>query len=395
MPGRKQSLVVRPTALRLAGSTLVLATLACGLFTRTTPPAIAEDQVIQNSAQTEEALFKAPLETSTPVHASLDDVQVDYVYTSGVVTALYHLYGSILDNFVDITITNNSADALTFLIQSEVEGYTTQAADTINVAAGEILEIHQNPRLLAESVDRLNSERPGNFHIRVVSIQDGNEKLLLDETRQILLYSRRDFVWLAGFEWQEEFELWAAWVTPTDPQVEALIRAAADYTETGTMWSGYGGTANDEDGKVWDRLQAIWRAEQEQYHVTYISTMIAFGPNTVQRIRLPNEVLEQASGNCIELAMLFNATAEALGLESAIIRIPGHAYTAIRMDEENANYYFIETTMIGQNSFEEAVNFGAQEWEDAKPHFDAKDEGYAWINIPDMRAKGILPIPWK
>jgi len=209
------------------------------------------------------------------------------------------------------------------------------------------------------------------------------------------MYSRRDFVWIDGFDWQEEYELWAAWVTPTDPKVEELIRAAADYTKTGTMWSDYGGEVNDENGKVWDRLQAIWRAEQERYDLTYISTMIAFGPNTVQRMRLPAEVLEQSSGNCVELAILFISAAEALGLEANIIRIPGHAFAAIRMDEENANYYFVETTMIGQSSFEDAVSYGSDEWDDASPHFDAGEEGYAWVTIPEMREKGILPIPWK
>jgi len=284
---------------------------------------------------------------------------------------------------------------LTFVVQTEVEGYTNRVSDTVDVAAGESLEIHQNPRLLPESVDRLNSEQSGNFHIRVVSLDNGAEKLLLDETRQILLYSRRDFVWVDGFDWRDEYDLWAAWVTPTDPQVEALIRAAADYTKSGQMWSGYGGHTNDDDGGVWDRLQAIWRAEQNQYHLTYVSTMTTFGPKTVQRRRLPNEDLTQSSGNCVELAILFNAAAEALGLESAIVRIPGHAYTAVRMDAENANYYFIETTMIGQHTFDEAINVGAKEWDDASPHFDAQEEGYAWVTIPDVRKKGILPIPWK
>jgi hypothetical protein len=256
------------------------------------------------------------------------------------------------------------------------------------------MEIHQNPRLLEGAVDQLNSEKPGTFHIKVVKLEGGNEILLLDETEEVLMYSRRDFVWLEGFEWQEEYELWAAWVTPTDPKVEELIRAAADYTKTGTMWNGYAGYVNDENGGVWDRLQAIWQAEKDKYQLTYISTMTAFGPNTVQRMRLPAEVLDQSSGNCVELVTLFNSAAEALQLETALVRIPGHVFSAIRMDEENADYYFVETTMIGQSSFEDAVNYGAKEWEDSKPHFDAGEHGYTWVNLPEMREKGILPIPW-
>lgn len=368
-----------------------------------TPPIDVES--IRKAVQTEEALSRKlqptrtlpplPQPTSTVARDTIDDVEIDYTYTTSIVTALYHLYGSVLDNFVDVTITNRSKNDLTFVVMTEVTGYSSQELETVKVAAGGSVEISQNPRLLAESVDKLNSEKPGVFHIRVVSLEKGKENLLLDETQQILLYSRRDFVWIEGFEWQEQYELWAAWVTPTDPEVEALIRAAADYTKSGKMWSGYGGHVNDDDGGVWDRLQAIWKAEQKKYNLTYISTMVAFGPNTVQRMRLPNEVLDQSSGNCVELAVLFASAAEALGLEAALVRIPGHAYTAIRMDQKNADYYFIETTMVGQNTFDKAVSYGKKEWEDALPHFQAKEKGYAWVTIPDMREKGILPIPWK
>jgi hypothetical protein len=352
------------------------------------------DNSIQQLASTEEALSGEKIPTRVPVDETVDGVDIHYVYTKSVVTALYHLYGTIIDDFVDITLTNNGNDDLTFIVQSEIEGYTNQSSDTVDVPAGESMEIHQNPRLLEGAVDQLNSEKPGTFHIKVVKLEGGDEILLLDETEDVLMYSRRDFVWLEGFEWQEEYELWAAWVTPTDPKVEELIRAAADYTKTGTMWNGYAGYVNDENGGVWDRLQAIWQAEKDKYQLTYISTMTAFGPNTVQRMRLPAEVLDQSSGNCVELVTLFNSAAEALELESALVRIPGHVFSAIRMDEENADYYFVETTMIGQSSFEDAVNYGAKEWEDIKPHLDAGDEGYTWVNLPEMREKGILPIPW-
>ncbi len=177
--------------------------------------------------------------------------------------------------------------------------------------------------------------------------------------------------------------------------MEALIRAAANYDSTGIITSGYGDQADDGDGSVWRRLEAIWQAEANDYKLTYISTMTTFGPGSVQRMRLPAEVLEQAGGNCVELAALFASTAEAMGLEAAIVRIPGHAFAAIRTDLENAQYYFVETTMIGRNSFSEAIVRGNEEWNDAQPHFDAGEEGYAWVTIPTARSKGILPIPWR
>jgi hypothetical protein len=377
-------------------SAILLITMSCSMFSGKLTPIALPEATLEETFEPLPEQTSAPLPIdNTPVVASIDNIKVEYVYTTNLVTSLYHLYGSLLDHFVDITLTNSGSEPVKVIVQTEVAGYTIQAGDTVNVEPGETLELHQDPFLIPEAVDKLNSSKPGNFHIRVVYLDKGVEKVLLDETRQILIYARRDFVWLPGFTPQEEFELWAAWVTPNDPGVEALVRAAADYDPTGIMTSGYGQEPDDGDGSVWRRLDAIWEAEQKAYNLTYISTMTTFGPNSVQRIRLPGEVLDQASGNCIELAALYASAAEALGLEAAIIRIPGHAYTAIRTDQENAQYYFVETTMIGQSSFADAVSQAKIEWEETSPHLDAGEEGYAWVTIPTAREKGILPIPWK
>ncbi|NMC53909.1 MAG: hypothetical protein GYA48_09785 [Chloroflexi bacterium] len=373
---------------------LLLTSLGCGSFTLFNSDNVNEqtDPILPQEIPTEiQPTEIQPTEAQPPESES--EIEVSYVYTDGLVTSLYHLYGTVLDNFVDVTLTNHGNASGTVIVETYIEGYTTKAADTVDVGPGETIEIHQNPRLMAEAVDKLNSEKPGTFHIKITQIDSDKETTLVAESQQILLYSRRDFVWIDGFETAEEYELWAAWVTPTDPKVEELIRAAANYTSSGTMWSGYGGHVNDDNGGVWERLEAIWKAE-EDYRLTYISTMVAYGPNTVQRMRLPAEVIEQASGNCVELATLYASATEAMGLETAIIRVPGHAYVAVRIDEENANYYFIETTLIGRASFTDATNLGLEEWNDAIPHFEAQEEGYAWVTIQDAREKGILPIPW-
>jgi len=65
------------------------------------------------------------------------------------------------------------------------------------------------------------------------------------------------------------------------------------------------------------------------------------------------------------------------------------------MDQENTNYYFIETTLIGRASFTEAVQSGLQKWEETLPHLQAGDPEYYWINVYEARDKGILPMPWR
>jgi len=326
---------------------------------------------------------------------SVDNIQADYVYKSELITVLYALYGSKLDDFVVVNLTNKNSLPAKVLVESEIAGYTSTATDTVDLKPGETLEVRQNPLLIPKVIDDLDVEKPAQVHVRVAALQEGVEKPILDETGETTIYARRDFPWsISGFTEAEVFQFLAAMVTPNDPSVEALIRKAADHTDSGIMWNGYGDHVNDDDGGVWDRLQAIWQAENE-YDLTYVSTRVSLAPGDVQRIRFPAEVLDQQSGNCIELAMLYASAAEALGLEADLILIPDHAFVGVRKDQQNADYYFIETTMIGRSSFSDAVTAAAGEFDDALPHIDAGEASYGWVKIWDAREAGILPLPWR
>ncbi len=323
------------------------------------------------------------------------DIGVYYVYKDGLITSLYHLYGNVLSNFIDVYLTNRGTEAVTILVETEILNYSGSVFDTVIIEPNEEVEVHQNPRLIPESVNKLNSQQPGLLSFCITQLKDGEDDILVRKTQEILLYSRRDVVWgVDNFDYHQSMELYAAYVTPNDPAVEELIRRAANYTDTGIITSGYGSSINDEDGSVLDRLQAIWQAEEE-YDLIYVSTMLAFSPGTAQRMRTPYEVLEQSSGNCIELAALYASAAEALDLEAAIIFIPGHAYLAVRTDQENAMYYFIETTLIGRTDFSEALTEGEANWDEDRPQVDARVDGYDWVNIYEAREKGILPMPWR
>jgi len=324
------------------------------------------------------------------------DIEVDYVYTSNLITILYPLYGSKLDDFAIVTLKNPRTTTARVLVESEITGYTNRAADTVTVDPGDTLEVRQNPLLIADKIDQLNSMKPAQFYLRVAELGGSEQMLLLETTGDTTVYARRDFPWsIPGFTQTEVFELLASMVTPNDPNVEELLRKAADYTDSGIIWGGYGDNVNDEGGGVWDRLEAIWEAENDDYDLTYVSTWISYAPGSVQRIRLPAEVLDQRSGNCIELALLYASAAEAMDLEAAIVLIPGHAFMGVRMDQVNADYYFIETTMIGRSSFENAVTRGKEEFEEAISHMGGDEEWYGWVTIWDAREKGILPLPWR
>ena len=92
---------------------------------------------------------------------------------------------------------------------------------------------------------------------------------------------------------------------------------------------------------------------------------------------------------------LYASAVEAMQLEASFVLIPNHCYLAVRTDLENAQYYFIETTLIGQSDFADAVNYACESWASDGPKMDAGEAYYNWVNVADARDEGILPVPWR
>jgi hypothetical protein len=331
---------------------------------------------------------------ATAAAVTVDKITVTYTYKDALITPIAHLYGTILDDFVIATIVNHNTASVKVVVASEISGFTDTATDTATVAAGATQEVRQNPRLTTAAIDSLSSQKEADLHVVVSYLDNGQPRTVLDQTNQTLVTSRRDFPWtIKGMTEQEDYNLIAAMVTPTDPGVEQLIRSAANYDPNGVMTSGYD-SQGDSSGSVEQRLTDVWQAEDANYHLTYIGTTDSFASTSSQRIRLPAEVLDQSSGNCIELTLLYASVVEALGMQPSIVFIPGHAYVAVRVDGTGDSYYFIETTMIGHNTFSEAVSEGLTEWDNASASVNAGDAQYGWVDVAAERADGVLPIPW-
>lgn len=332
-----------------------------------------------------------PRTTAVPV--TVDAITARYDYRDELLTPLAHLYGLKLADFVIVTIDNQNAAAVKITVMSEIGGYTEKHSDTVTVAAGKTKEVRQNPRLTTAAYDTLSSAHQADLHVVVSYLDQGQPRTILDQTSETLVTSRRDFPWKIGsMPQQDDYNLLTAMVTPLDPGVEALDRAAANYNPNHIMTGGYDST-DDTSGTVRERLSDVWQAETTDYNLTYISTTDSFAADS-QRIRLPAEVLDQSSGNCIELTLLYASIAEAMGMQPVLILLPTHAFVAIRVDNTSDSYYFIETTMIGQATFHDATTEALSEWSDAQASVLAGDPGYGWVDVATERAKGITPIPW-
>jgi len=346
-------------------------------------------------------LTAVPTPTTLPTSAATspeESLDYEWDYWSVLIPGLYHIYGTVLGDLVDIDLKNKGTTPIRVKVEAQVETYTDWAVSTASLEPGEEKDVSLHPVLQPEAIERLSSLREGNLHLRL-SLLAPKEEVLEDFTDMITIQARRDFPWglyqeIDDLNVHDNNMLLAAWVTPNDPAIEEWIREAADYTEDGTMPSGY-------HYDVWDRLEALWDALDKEYDVAYVSTMVDMGnPNvetlSFQRVRFPREVLSQKSANCIETSLLWASAAEALRLHPYIILVPGHAYVAIDSVPDGSKAYFIETTVIGRGDFSDAVRIGGDEWDEDGDRVEEQADNYDYdmVAIGEARDEGILPMPW-
>jgi len=330
--------------------------------------------------------------TATPgrEHTSAQ-VDVGVRYINKVPTAFYHLLGKTAkqQNLATFTVVNRGTEAVTVKVTSEIGGFTGQAVDTVNLAAGQTVEVEQTPIMKSGARSELNEGQVAAFHYRVSYLSAGEEKLIAEQSLNVDMMSKRDLVVAVVDEngdLQADFrEYVVAWVTPASPDVEALLRQATEFIPGEAIF----GYQMGEEG-VLPQLEAVYKVINDADRVRYVNTPVSLSGTertVVQRIRLPAETIQQQAGNCIETTVLYAAAIEAMDMNPLVVLVPGHAFVAVETDDGSKQYVFIETTVLGEGmTFGDALIKGQENWE--------KFQGQTLlIDVRHWRAKGILPMP--
>ena len=108
----------------------------------------------------------------------------------------------------------------------------------------------------------------------------------------------------------------------------------------------------------------MYNAVRSEVSVGYVNTSLAFAPGdttAVQRVRLPREVLSSGAANCIDGVVLLASLLEACSLSPAIVTVPGHAFLGWETWKGSNEWKYLETTMLGTQEFDVAVERGDAE----------------------------------
>jgi len=196
---------------------------------------------------------------------------------------------------------------------------------------------------------------------------------------------------LAGNEW------YAVW----DSNIQS--QQSYTYTATDAGWHGvvvcnnssifdeevyYTWTMTRADN-VLDYLQMIFEFLRDD-GINYVNVPGSFFENA-QHVLLPDEVLSNGGGNCIDGTLLFASLLELIGVRPAIVVVPGHAFVAVASapggpGDPPGTLWPLETTMVGgEASFWEALQVGVQDIN--------TDDLVAVVAVDAARAADIAPMP--
>jgi hypothetical protein len=331
------------------------------------------------------------------------------ILTSIVPTAFCHNLSAKDFPLVQLSIDNSveASKLAQVYITASIEGFSDAAVSSVTVSEGENKEVTLLPVLQLGPCMTLNEIRPATLRITVRQFGHGSELLLQDQTYPIKLHAYDTA--LLGIRTPDGdivdlTDHLCAFVTPHAPEIENLLRKAAEY-HADRQIGGYQGAGSLEEARivVQEQMRAIYSALKRDAGLVYVNSPLNFGKQEgqiTQRVRLPVTSLHdnKSRANCLDGAVLYASLLELANLDPLIVITPGHSFIGWRIWRGLPQYDFLETTMTGTEDFRRALEAGAQQYQEARhrEYFGRElfhPSGFGrLIDVAACRARQIYPL---
>ncbi len=319
------------------------------------------------------------------------DVEVEDLLPLGT----YHLVGKVegVQPLVELALIRLGKEPIQYRVEAEVPGVTGRFSQTLLARPGKEQRVTVHPPLLPGfDPTSVRAARQVQADVVISAIEAGGERQVWKQSVAVTLQPR-DFLPLATFRDKEGSvgsmvsEFIGAWVTPNARAVDAFLKSAKRRAP-GASFAG-------EQAPTFPQVQALYD-ELQSRGVSYVMDPEQLAADGVkgQRTRLPSEVLASTNAQCLEGAILYATLFEAIGLRSAIVLVPGHAFVgwggAGKLDGVDGDtWFFLETTLTHDAPFERAVRAAAEQFR----AFSAK-KATRVVPIPKLRKLGVTPQPY-
>lgn len=254
------------------------------------------------------------------------------------------------------------------MVTVEIPGFTQKYEQKISVSRLET-EISIRPPLLPGAIDKLNSSKDAQI---VVSVKDlERDKIVLQESRPVTLYSRYDMQWIDD-QGTPYYENILAWVTPEAGEIRALLRLSADSANELTDGQlnaivGYQEVLDWNEGQItYTQVASMMHALSAKLGVKYLMTPFSSTSTELQRIATPAQVINTAGGLCAETAVTIASAIQATDMHAVLIMLPGHMQVAVETWTGSGEYFLIETTALeaaAEGYFDSVIEYlTPEEW---------------------------------
>ena len=249
-----------------------------------------------------------------------------------------------------------------------------------------------------ERLDSLSEEILVNLQLQV-----NCEGLTLVEKNFETIFMPKNF-WAGGLGMPE---LLAAFCTPNANYVDQLILVVSKTLRKNEYSSDVDGYQSQDRQKPYLMASALWSVLNFK-DIAYVVPTPSFATSG-QRIRLPDEFADAASGACLDISMLFAACLERMGLNPVVLLTKTHAFAGVWLIDDCLPYVSVddpmdirkriasqdliifETTLIASES---AVSFAqAIEQANALLSEDKEEEFVLGVDVKQSRKRQIKPLP--
>lgn len=247
------------------------------------------------------------------------------------------------------------------LLTVEIPGFTQKYEQKIILKPQE-MKLKVRPPLIEGVLKTLNKSKEA--QIKVALMDTSTQKYLIQDSKPISILSKYDMKWASDDGKESYYENICAWVTPESPKIKELLRNSIDQL---SLWSqgsinavvGYQPIGGLQDYEVtYYQTAAIYETLRTYYGVRYNATPVSTsGKEAQQRIALPEDVINQKSGLCIETAVTMVSAIEATGMHGMVLILPGHAQVAVETWPESGDYYLVETTALTEPNWDNIIVF--------------------------------------
>jgi len=365
-----------------------------------------EDQIIQEEAEIQQkanALVVTVIPKPQQVMRSIETTKIEVTIRprmAYIPTAYYHLLDVGLDPLVECDIRTTERMTKRLRITTYIEGYTAQDVRTVEVKADDPKTVAMLPSFFPERIRHISELTSATLNVLAEDL-DKDNRVEVHETRRVWLLSRNsatfEVVDPAGKQIKDFRPYLGAFITPNHPRVQRfLTEVASKHFEE---------QLKGELGNPTAQAEAIYTALKESANLVYIHAPIAFNPSkgaVGQRVRLPHECLEEKQANCLDGALLFASLLEALGLNAAIVLIPGHAMVGWTVDDAGTSWRYVDTTLIRTHEFRDAMDQAIDRLTRYQPapangNGEATGankplEGLHLLELSALRSRGVTPI---